>query len=90
MVNVLFQQVEWWVELMFCCWVGLVDFGFEGKILVEMVQILFERGLVKEEFVVVMVSGKVVLGWKLFFELVEMVWEELGDGLLMSRKEVEE
>lgn len=88
--NVPPQQAEWWAELTFRRRAGSADSGSEGKIPAEMAQILLERGLAKEELAAAMASGKVASGWKLPPELVEMVREELGDGLPMSRKEAEE
>ncbi|KAK4227016.1 hypothetical protein QBC38DRAFT_536759 [Podospora fimiseda] len=84
--NVPPQQGEWWGEQAF----GRQNEG-ETKMPGEMVQLLLEKGLAKEELSEGMASGKIKVDKKgtLPVEVMEMVRKELGDAMPMSREEAE-
>ncbi|KAK3991074.1 hypothetical protein QBC44DRAFT_57751 [Cladorrhinum sp. PSN332] len=84
--NVPPQQAEWWAELAF-----RRQAESSSKMPADMVQLLLEKGLAKEQLTEGMASGKLKVSEKgtLPPELLEMVRKELGDALPMSREEAE-
>jgi hypothetical protein len=85
--NVPPQQAEWWADNAFG---GLVDHKEDDSVPPEIAHLVLERGVVGGKLADALVAGAKSGERKLPPELLNMVRDELGNGLLMSREEAEE
>jgi hypothetical protein len=87
--NVPPQQAEWWADSAFSGSVDRKEDDSPAGVPPEITQLMLERGVVGDQLADALAAGAESMERKLPPELLNMIRDELRDGLLMGREEAE-